>query len=102
MAHRDHKIFVARMKEKPPVPIAFCPTVSQPSNPARHNGTVQEPTRHTIIRRHDEPRLEIGATVQIKEGVFGVVLARYVRPTCWNEVHYVVELKPDEAPKQHP
>lgn len=58
----------------------------------RHNGDVKEATRHTLIRRSDEPKLEVGDTVEIKEGVVGVVLARFIfsggKP---DETHYIVE-----------
>ena len=63
----------------------------------RHNGKVKEPPPHkTLIRRSDEPKLEIGDLVSIREGVIGVVLARF-NPSgekC-NEVHYIVELRPE-------
>jgi hypothetical protein len=56
---------------------------------------VKEPTQQTVIRRSDEPKLEVGDTVSIKEGVVGVVLARYVPSgTKSNEVHYIVEVRP--------
>jgi len=62
---------------------------------------VKEPTRQTVIRRSDEPKLEIGDTVLIKEGVVGVVLAGFVpsRVEC-NEVHYIVELTPGGTHKK--
>ena len=47
----------------------------------------------TLIRRSDEPKLEIGDLVSIREGVVGV-LARF-NPSggrC-NEVDYIVELR---------
>jgi hypothetical protein len=61
---------------------------------------VKEPSRQSITRRADEPRLELGYTVAIKEGVVGVVLARFV-PTAvkGNEIHYIVELRSDEEAK---
>ena len=63
----------------------------------RHNGKVKElPPHKTLIRRSDEPKLEIGDLVSIREGVIGVVLARF-NPSgekC-NEVHYIVELRPE-------
>jgi hypothetical protein len=43
----------------------------------RHNGQMKEATRQILIRHSDEPKLEIGDTVLIKEGVVGVVLARF-------------------------
>jgi hypothetical protein len=64
----------------------------------RHNEEVKEPTRQTLRRRSDEPRLEIGDTVVIKEGVVGVVLARFTPSgERRNEVHYIVELRPANA-----
>jgi hypothetical protein len=57
---------------------------------------VKEATRQILIRHSDEPKLEIGDTVLIKEGVVGVVLARFIRSgeRRSNEVHYIVESKP--------
>jgi hypothetical protein len=46
----------------------------------RHNGQMKEATRQTLIRHSDEPKLEIGDTVLIKEGVVGVVLAGLLNP----------------------
>jgi len=61
---------------------------------------MKETPRQTLRRRSDEPRLEIGDTVLIKEGVVGVVLARFIPPgEKRNEVHYIVELKPDDTEK---
>lgn len=62
----------------------------------RQNGQVDEPPRRTITRRSDEPKLEIGDVVSIKEGVVGIVRARYLRSDKTGEVHYIVELRPDE------
>lgn len=58
---------------------------------------MKEAPRHaTLIRRSDEPKLEIGDTVSVREGVVGVVLARF-NPSGEkrNEVHYIVELRPE-------
>ena len=61
----------------------------------RYNGQVKEPPRETVVRRSDEPTLEMGDTVLVKEGVVGVVLARFVPSRAGpNEVHYIVELRP--------
>jgi hypothetical protein len=61
---------------------------------------VNEPTRHTVKRRFDEPKLQIGDTVSITEGVIGVVLARYIPSgSNSNEVHYIVEVRPGTAQK---
>ena len=55
---------------------------------------MKEATRQTLIRRSDEPKLEIGDSVPIKDGVVGVVVARFATSgERRNEVHYVVELK---------
>jgi hypothetical protein len=56
----------------------------------------EEPRHITLKRRLDEPKLEIGETVTVREGVIGVVLARF-RPSGAhsNEVHYIVELRPE-------
>lgn len=62
----------------------------------RHTGQMKEPTRQTLRRRSDEPKLEIGDTVPIRDGVVGVVVARFAPSgERRNEVHYVVELKAD-------
>jgi hypothetical protein len=57
------------------------------------------PPRQTLRRRSDEPKLEVGDIVEIRDGVFGVVLARF-KPSGEkrNEVHYIVEMKPDTKP----
>ena len=64
----------------------------------RHNVGVKEPTRQILRRRSDEPKLEVGDIVEIKDGVVGVVLARF-KPSGErrNEVHYIVELKPEKG-----
>jgi hypothetical protein len=61
----------------------------------------EAPRQTTLIRRADEPKLEIGDTVLIREGLAGVVLARF-NPSGEkrNEVHYIVQLKPDETEKK--
>jgi hypothetical protein len=60
--------------------------------------SMNEISRRTITRRTDEPKLEPGDTVPIKEGVFGVVLARYTPSgDKQNEVHYIVELRPHDG-----
>ena len=59
-------------------------------------GQMKEAPRRTIRRRSDERKLEIGDTVSIKEGVVAVVLARYRPAGATDQVHYVVELRPEE------
>ena len=57
---------------------------------------MKEPTRQTIVRRSDEPKLELGDVVPVKDGKVGVVLARFTRSgEELNKVHYIVELRPD-------
>jgi hypothetical protein len=55
---------------------------------------VKQGPHRTVTRRWDEPRLEIGATIPIEEGLVGVALARYTRSgDARNDVHYIVELR---------
>jgi hypothetical protein len=57
-------------------------------------GEVKQAPYRTVTRRWDEPRLEIGDTISIAEGLIGVVLARYMRSgDAGNHVHYIVELR---------
>lgn len=53
---------------------------------------VKEPTRQTIKRSLDEPKLEIGDTISIREGVNAVVVARYNPAGEENQICYIVEL----------
>jgi hypothetical protein len=58
---------------------------------------VKEMPRQTLIRRSDEPKLQIGDIVPIKPGVVGVVLAWFTPSgEKSNEDHYIVELRSDE------
>jgi hypothetical protein len=51
-----------------------------------------------LKRRSDEPKLEIGDTVLMKDGVVGVVLARFVPSgERRDEIHYIVQLKPGKT-----
>lgn len=69
----------------------------------RHNGTgVKEAPRHTIRRRSDEPKLELGDTIFLKEGVVGVVLASYIPSGGRDEVRYVVEIISDQGDTDTP
>jgi hypothetical protein len=63
-------------------------------------GQVKEALRQTITRRLDESQLELGDPVLIKEGVVGVVIARYRPSRTTDQVHYVVELRPNETETQ--
>jgi hypothetical protein len=67
-----------------------------------HNQQQDEPERRTIKRRPNEPKLEIGATIKIKEGVIGVVLARYTPSGGRDDVRYIVEVISDEGTKKPP
>ena len=59
----------------------------------RHNGTdVKEAQRQILRRRLDEPKLEVGDIVSLKDGESGIVLARYIPPVRANEVCYIVEV----------
>jgi uncharacterized protein involved in tellurium resistance len=59
---------------------------------------VLEASRRTLIHRSDELKLEIGATVTMKDGIVGVVLARFIPSgERRNEVHYIVQLRPDKT-----
>ena len=63
------------------------------------DGPGQAPYR-TVMRRSDEPKLEIGDAISMEEGVVGVVLARYTRSgDVRNDVHYVVELRGETEDK---
>ena len=60
----------------------------------RHHGQVKEATRQTVIRRSDEPKVEIGDSVPIRDGVVGVVVARFAASgERRNEVHDLVEVE---------
>ena len=57
-------------------------------------GELKQAPHQTVTRRWDEPKLEIGETIQIEEGLVWVVLARYTRSgDARNDVHYIVELR---------
>ena len=57
-------------------------------------GELKQAPHRTVTRRWDEPKLEIGDTISIEEGLVGVVLARYTRSDdARKDVHYIVELR---------
>ena len=62
---------------------------------------MKEAPRQTLIRHSDEAKLEVGAVVPVKDGVIGVVLARFIR--CGkketNDFHYIVEVRSDRSAK---
>ena len=57
----------------------------------------EAPPHQTIKRRSDEPKLQIGERVSLKDGGIGVVLARYTPSGGQNEVCYVVEVLSNEG-----
>ena len=58
----------------------------------RHNGTdVKGAQRQILRRRLDEPKLEVGDIVSLKDGV-RIVLAPYIPSGRANEVCYIVEV----------
>jgi hypothetical protein len=61
---------------------------------------VDDTELHTIRRRSDQPTLEIGETVMLKDGVVGVVLARYKPSGHKDEVRYVVQVKSQKDTKR--
>ena len=63
---------------------------------------VKEASHQTIRRRSDEPKLEIGDRISIREGVTGMVLARYTPSGGKNEVCYIVELLSNRGEKCAP
>ena len=63
---------------------------------------VKEASHQTIRRRSDEPKLEIGHRISIREGVTGMVLARYTPSGGKNEVCYIVELLSNRGEKCAP
>lgn len=69
----------------------------------RHNGTgVREEVRRQTVRRQlDEPKLEVGAIISLKDGTTGIVLARYIASGRTDEVCYVVERITNEGEKEH-
>jgi hypothetical protein len=69
---------------------------------ARMEAVKEAPPHQTIKRRSDEPKLQIGDKVLVKDGVIGVVLARYRPSGGQNEVCYVVEVLSDEGEKPRP
>ena len=57
-------------------------------------GELKQAPHRTVTRRWDEPKLEIGDTISMEEGLVGVVLARYTRSgNARHDVHYIVELR---------
>ena len=59
----------------------------------------ESPTHHSIKRRAEEPKLQIGEKISLKGGGIGIVLARYTASGAQDETCYVVEVLPDEGEK---
>ena len=45
-------------------------------------------------RRLDEPKLDVGDRVELKDGTCGIVIARYTPSGHRNEIRYVVRVEP--------
>jgi len=59
----------------------------------RHDGTdVKEAQRQILRRRLDEPKLEVGDIVSLKDGESRIVLAWYIPSGRANELCYIVEV----------
>ena len=67
----------------------------------RKRERVDDVELHTIKRRSDDPKLEIGETVLLKDGVTGVVLARYTPSTHRDELWYIVAV-PSQKQRKRP
>ncbi len=50
-------------------------------------------SQHTVVRSSEEPKLEIGDPIPTKEGVTGIVLARFTPSGKPTEIHYLAELR---------
>lgn len=61
---------------------------------------VKEPSRQTIRRRLDDPKLEVGETISLKDDANGVVIARYIPSGRSDEVCYIVEVISDDQKKR--
>ena len=53
---------------------------------------------HTVKRRLDEPKLNLGDIVDLKDGAKGIVIARYTPSAHRDEIRYVVRVEPQERP----
>jgi hypothetical protein len=63
-------------------------------------GEVKQAPHRTLTRRFDEPKVEIGDTISLDEGIVGVVVAHYTRSgDPRRDVHYIVELR--QEGKEH-
>src|SRR5215831_9676671 len=57
-------------------------------------GGVKQVPHRTVVRRWDEPKLEVGDTISMAVGLVGVVLARYTRSgDARNYVRHIIELR---------
>jgi hypothetical protein len=63
-------------------------------------GEVKQAPHRTLTRRFNEPKVEIGDTISLDEGIVGVVVAHYTRSDDpRHDVHYIVELR--QEGKEH-
>jgi hypothetical protein len=58
------------------------------------------PQIHTLKRRLDEPKLELGATVDLKDGAVGIVIARYMPSGHPQEIRYILRVESKEHRKR--
>jgi hypothetical protein len=65
----------------------------------QNRGVEDAPTLHTLKRRLDEPKLDLGDMVDLKEGERGIVVARYTPSSHPNEIRYVVRAESQEHRK---
>ena len=52
---------------------------------------IEKPVNIEVFRSRDEPGLQIGQTIPIKEGFVGVVLARFIPRSDPTIIGYIVE-----------
>lgn len=51
---------------------------------------IEKPVRIEVFRSMDEPRLQLGETIPVKEGFVGVVLASFTPQSDPSKVGYIV------------
>jgi hypothetical protein len=52
---------------------------------------IEKPVYIEVFRSREEPRIQLGGTISIKEGVVGIVLAVFIRESDPTRVGYIVE-----------
>jgi len=58
-------------------------------------------TRVQVFRRADEPRLNIGDAMEIRDGVKGMVIARFAPSSDHTKIGYIVETFQVPQPGAH-